>query len=173
MKKTLMCVGTIFVFFVAAAVAQTATNPQGTQGTQSASPSMTQETNPGSTPGAMPGDNTSNSTGNMKSEKKIKGCIESEGGQYVLRTRRGKDIQLTGEDVSAHSGHEVTVHGMWASGMSGMSNTSAGTSGSAASGKSFNVTSLDMISETCNLGKGKNAGMSNNSTTGSPTTPPQ
>ncbi len=174
MKKVLMCTCTAFAFFVAAAVAQT--NPstdtpsQGTQGTQSSSPSMSQGNNTG-TPGTMAGDNSTTQTGNMKGEKKMKGCIESEGGQYVLRTRHGKDIQLTGEDVSAHSGHEVTVHGMWASGMSGMSNTSTG--GASASGKSFNVTSLDMISDTCTIGKGKKSGMSDNSTSGTGTPQPQ
>ena len=177
MKKALMCTCTAFAFFVAAAVAQTNpstdTTSQGTQGTQSSSASMSQGNNTTGAPGTMAGDTSTNPTGNMKGEKKMKGCIESEGGQYILRTKRGKDIQLTGEDVSAHSGHEVTVHGMWAGGMSGMSNTSSGNA--SASGKSFNVTSVDMISDTCTMGKGKKSGMSGNSTSGtsSPSTPPQ
>ena len=176
MKKSLLCMCTIFVFFIAAAVAQSnapnETPSQGSQGTQSSSPSMGQGTNPG---GTMAGDNTTNSTGNMKTEKKMKGCIQSEGGQYVLQTKRGKDVALSGQDVSAHVGHEVTVHGMWESGASDMSNTSAGSA--SASGKSFNVTSVDMISETCSMDKHAKSGTSGESTgtTGTPssTTPPQ
>ncbi len=176
MKKSLMCVCTIFVFFMAAAVAQTnapnETPSQASQGTQSSSPSMSQGTNPG---GTMAGDNTTNSTGTMKTEKKMKGCIQSQGSQYVLQTKHGKDIMLSGQDVSAHVGHEVTVNGMWESGASDMSNTSAG--GASPSGKSFNVTSVDMISETCSMGKHAKSGMSGDTTgtTGAPssTTPPQ
>lgn len=174
MKKSLMCMCTIFVFFMAAAVAQTSapteTPSQGSQGTQSSSPSMSQGTNPG---GTMAGDNSTNSTGNMKTEKKMKGCIQSQGGQYMLQTKHGKDLMLTGQDVSAHVGHEVTVHGMWEGGTSGMSNTSSGSA--SASGKSFNVTSVDMISDTCSMGKGTKSGMgsSGSSGTGTSTTPPQ
>ncbi len=101
-----------------------------------------------------------------KTEHKMKGCIESQNGQYVLQTKRGKDIALTGQDVSAHVGHEVAVHGMWESGMSGMSNTSSGSA--SASGKSFNVTSVDMISDTCTMGKGKKSGMSGETDTTKP-----
>lgn len=158
MKKILMCTCTAFAFFVAAAVAQTAppsetTNP-GSQGTSNSSPSMGTEgagAQNGSNSGSM--GNTSNS--NMKGERKMKGCIESQGGQYMLETKKGHDVALTGQDVSAHVGHEVTVHGMWEGSSGNMSNTSSGTG--MTSGKSFNVTSVDMISETCNIGKGKSS----------------
>ncbi len=184
MKRTLICVGTVFVFFVAAAVAQT--NPssdtpaQGTQGTQSSSPSMSNQ-QPNANPDSAQGTNSTAAQGTMagnmnSSEKKMKGCIQSEGGQYMLQTKKGKDVMLTGQDVSAHVGHEVTVHGMWAGGTSGMSNTSTGSA--SASGKSFNVTSVDMISDTCSMGKDKKSGMggmsgSTGSSTGTTTTPPQ
>jgi hypothetical protein len=188
MKNALMCMCTAFVIFVAGAFAQanpnTENTPQPNQGTQSSSPSMSgQETTPG---GTMSGDNSASSGANMKgdkSEKKMKGCIQSEGGQYMLQTKHGKDVMLTGQDVSTHVGHEVTVHGMWAGAMSGMSNTSSGSA--SASGKSFQVTSVDMISETCSMGKGGKGSMSGSggmsgsgsttgtSGTGTPTTPPQ
>jgi hypothetical protein len=170
MKKLLMCCCTAFVFSVAAAVAQTTTpsdqsapnapttapNSQtapsdqttpSSQGTQSSSPSMQQgATSPDSTQGSMAGNS------GMKGEKKMKGCIQSEGGQYVLQTKRGKDVALTGQDVSAHVGHEVTIHGMWEGAGGNMSNTSSGNA--AASGKSFSVTGVDMISDTCSSAKG-------------------
>jgi hypothetical protein len=92
----------------------------------------------------------------MKADKtKMKGCIQSQGGQYILQTKKGKDVMLSGQDVSAHVGHEVTVHGAWeAAGgsTSGMSSTSSGNA--SPNGKSFNVTSVDMISDTCTTGKG-------------------
>jgi len=93
-------------------------------------------------------DQTSNTT---KSERKLKGCVESQGGQYVLETKKGKDIALTGQDVSAHAGHEVAVKGTWEKGGS-MSQTSGGTASS--NEKTFNVSRVDMISDTCG-GKSK------------------
>lgn len=182
MKRTLMCAGTVFVFFVAAAVAQTNATPDTpSQGTQSSSPSMSNQQQPNANPDSTQGTNSTGAPGAMagnmnSSERKIKGCIQSEGGQYVLQTKKGKDVMLTGQDVSAHVGHEVTLHGMWAGGSSDMSNTSTGSA--SASGKSFNVTSVDMISDTCSMGKGKKSGMggmsgSSGSNTGTTSTPPQ
>jgi hypothetical protein len=126
-----------------------------------------------------------------KSEKKLKGCVQSQGGSYVLETKKGKAVNLTGQDVSAHVGHEVAVKGTWESGgaySSGSSSTSA--SGGNASGsekeKTFNVASVDMISDGCG-GKTKGSsgsmgaspsGSSNpsgtgNSGTGTSNQPPQ
>lgn len=151
----------------ATAVAQMAPGGSG-QGTQQSSPSMSGprgQQQPGTTgqpsdqttPGAT--DQTGNTSGQMgtgKSEKKLKGCVQSEGGQYVLETKKGKQVALTGQDVSAHVGHEVAVHGSWEKGGS-MSQSSTGT----ASGneKTFNVTSVDMISDTCSGKKGKSSEM--------------
>jgi hypothetical protein len=177
MKKFLMCSCTALVFLVASAVAQTSspTDPTtpNTQGTQSSSPSMGQQgASQGSmSQGSMSGDST-NST--MKADKtKMKGCIQSQGGQYILQTKRGKDVMLSGQDVSAHVGYEVTLHGTWeAAGgnTSGMSNTSS--ANASPSGKSFNVTSVDMISDTCTTGKAndKNSGTG---MSGPGTIPPQ
>jgi hypothetical protein len=105
----------------------------------------------------------------------MKGCIQSQGGLYMLQTKRGKDVMLTGQDVSAHVGHEVTVHGTWeAAGgdASGMSNTSS--ANASPSGKSFNVTGVDMISDTCTTAKGmSNDKNSGTGTSGPGNTPPQ
>jgi hypothetical protein len=194
MNRFLLCMCTAMILSMLA-VAQTtpSTDNNSAAGQGSTSPSM------GSQQGAATEDATRSTTGatatsqgsmssdsaatktsdnsnmTMKGEqgsKKLKGCIQSQGGMYMLQTKHGKDVMLSGQDVSAHVGHEVTLHGMWSGGgMSGMS----GTSGTASSsGKSFNVTSVDMISETCSIGKGSKSGMSgSSSSTGTPATPPQ
>ena len=169
MKKLLMCTCTALVFLIAAAVAQTNpstdTTSPGSQGTTSSSPAMgqqtpTQDTTQGNGAGGNGSmtSNTSTSAGMKgdKGDKKMKGCIQSQGGQYMLQSKHG-NVMLAGQDVSAHVGHEVTVHGTW-EGSGNMSGSSS--SSSMASGKSFNVTAVDMISETCSMGKGKTSGTS-------------
>jgi len=118
-----------------------------------------------------------NQNHNSMSEKKIKGCVQSQGGQYTLETKKGKTVALTGQDVSAHVGHEVEVKGTWDKGMSA---TSSGSTG--ASSKTLNVTEVRMISDTCS-GKGmshsgsmdhSSTGTGNSSNSGTPTSqPPQ
>jgi hypothetical protein len=172
-----------FAFFVASAVAQTA--PAGSQGTQNSSPSMQQQQQQGQYPSqgtnqsetsAQQSDQSTGNHSHMKGEHTIKGCVQSEGGQYMLQTKKGKDIALSGQDVSAHVGHEVAVKGSWESGssMSSASSSNAGTSG-AASQKTFNVTSVQMISDTCKMkGEKGNSGMAPQGSTGnSSTQPPQ
>jgi len=89
-----------------------------------------------------------------KGEKKLKGCIQSEGGQTVLKEKSGKTVALTGQDLSAHVGHEVAVKGSWASG--------GDMAASGGSSNQFTVSSVDMISENCKM-SGKSKGMSGNS----------
>jgi hypothetical protein len=120
--------------------------------------------------------NTSNRA--EKSEKKLKGCVQSQGSQYVLETKKGKEVALTGQDVSAHVGHEVTVKGTWEKG--GNSSMSQSSTGASSNEKTFNVTSVDMISDTCGgKSKGKSSDMGNGSTgsgnnpAGTGTQPPQ
>jgi len=137
-------------------------------------------------PGAQSDQNTGNQ--NQKTgEHKLKGCVQSEGGQYALETKKGKTVTLTGQDVSAHVGHEVSVKGTWESGMSATSSNNTGSAG-----KTFNVTEVRMISETCkghsgsmdhnssnstgsmDHSSGNNTGSSSNSTGSSPSSqPPQ
>jgi hypothetical protein len=151
MKRMSLSLCTALVFFVAAAVAQS--TPQYPQGTQ-ASPSTGQGTS--SSPTGMQG--TENKS---KGEKKLKGCIQSQGGSYMLQEKSGKNVPLTGADVSAHVGHEVALHGMWEASSSAAS--SGGTMGSndkEKMGKQFNVTSVDMISESCGGTKKSGAGTS-------------
>lgn len=101
----------------------------------------------------------------MKGEKehKVKGCIRSEGGNYVLEDAHGKTYALNGTaDLSTHVGHEVVVHGTEAAGAGSATSTSGGE-------KEITVSKVDHISDTCKLGK---HGKSTSGEKGSSTTPP-
>jgi len=172
MKKLSLSIVTALVFLVATAMAQTtpATDPQGSAPT-TASPSNQTSTPEAQAPAAQPGASTSStpaagtqsaSTAEPKGEKKLKGCIESENGKFVLENKHGKEITLVGQDVSAHVGHQVVVHGAFQNSMAASaSGENAGTAASAGStstsstdtktkaGQEFNVTSVDMVSSTC------------------------
>ena len=150
----------------------------GSQGTTGSSPSMSQGSSSSSSSGTQGGEMKSEKSMKGGKEKTLKGCIKSEGGQYMLEESHGKMVNLTGSDVSGHVGHQVKVHGMYGSGSSDASGASSGSSsmsGSSASmsgGKTFNVTSIDMVSETCKMSSGKDK-MSGGSSSGSSTQPPQ
>jgi hypothetical protein len=140
------------------------------------------QTQPGDRQGQQPGMDQSSSTSQNQNtssgEHKLKGCVQSQGGQYMLETKKGKEVALTGQDVSAHVGHEVSLKGTWESG-SGMSATSSSNSGhEASSGKTFNVTDVKMVSETCKMknssgesGNMGNSGSSSPNGTGSTSSP--
>ena len=93
MTRLLLNIATALVFFVAAAVAQS-TPETDTPGTQGSSPSMGQGTSASST--GMQGTEYKG-----KGEKKLKGCIQSQGGSYVLQEKSGKIVALAGADLSA------------------------------------------------------------------------
>lgn len=138
MKKIMLPFATVLLFALAT-FAQT-NSPDATpsaQGTQSSSPSMQQQS---------PSNDSSMSGAANNAEKTIKGCVAQQNGQYVLETKHGKSVPLSGQDVSAHVGHTVALHGSWAAASTG-SQTSTGMS----SGNSFNVTKVDMISESCSM----------------------
>lgn len=180
MKKVMLSILVTFAFCAATAFAQA-----GAQGTQRSSPTMgspnSQQQQPGmSQPGATP-DQTSptaqtdqttpNQKANETSGKTLKGCVESQGGQYMLETKKGS-IPLTGQDVSAHVGHEVKVKGAWEKASAAGSATSTESSSGSMSGKSFNVASVDMVSENCKVkGKGSSSGMGTGAGTGTSTQP--
>jgi len=169
MKKSILSIAASFVFLAAVSFAQT-TPADSSQGTQGAAPSTQQDpsmgqgsssgqsgSSMGQSSGSGMGQGSSTGQGSeMKGEKKMKGCIKSEGGQYMLEDKHGKSTSLSGQDLSAHVGHEVTVHGSWGSGSSSDS-SAASSGGSMGSGKTFNVTKVDMISETCTMGKSKSS----------------
>lgn len=96
MRKLSVSLCLAFAFFMASAVAQRAPGG-GSQGTQNSSPSTQQ---PGQYPNQRP-DNTSptaqtdQSTANQNrnnGEHKLKGCVQSQGGQHVLETKKGKTV---------------------------------------------------------------------------------
>ncbi len=171
----------------------------GSTGTAQGTTSTTQGTNStqGSTSGSMSSDSGMNNSGKkMKGEKAITGCIRSDNGNYMLEEKNGKMAKLnSSQDLSAHVGHTVKVHGTWQKGSemgsnastsnttsgsmssnsasstnpganssgsnpssSNTTNSTAGSSGST-SGKmkwdhknqAFNVDSVDMVSDTCQV----------------------
>jgi hypothetical protein len=192
MKKLAASLIVAFAFSMAAAVAQTGTDPS--QGNSGASPSTSQPSTP-SQPQTMPsqqqpgqiqpdpaagqaGQPTSTDTASAdKADKKLRGCIQSQGGQYVLEEKKGKTVALTGQDVSAHVGHEVSLKGSWGSGSAA---AGVSTASGASAEKTFNVASVDMISDTCgdknSKGNSGSTGTSPSSSTpgtGSTSNPPQ
>jgi len=140
MKKIMLPFATVLLFALATFAQTTATpdSTPGAQGTQSESPSMQQTPSNGSSMG-----------GSMHSEKEIKGCVAQQNGQYVLETKHGKSIALSGQDVSAHVGHTVALHGTWAAASANSQSAGSQTSTGMSSGNSFNVTKVDMISDSC------------------------
>jgi hypothetical protein len=176
MKHLSLAFGTALLFAVTS-MAQTSPATDNSQGTQGSSPAMSGQSGQtssgqsgqtgndssmgqGSTSGSSMGHSQGSSTmssdkGSMKGEKKMKGCIRSEGGNYMLEEKGGKTVALAGSDVSAHAGHEVVVHGTWENGGgAAMSESGSSSSGmSKGSGKTFNVSSVDMVSESCSMGK--------------------
>lgn len=128
-------------------------------------PTTTQpETSPSQTPD-MGGGNNQQASNESHGEKKLKGCIQSQGGSYVLEEKHGKTVALTGSsDLSSHVGHTVTVHGRYSSGTDNGSASSvstgagAGSSTTGASGaEQFVVSKIDMVSESCKMDKDKSS----------------
>jgi hypothetical protein len=117
--------------------------------------------------GGMKHDDATKSDSGMKGDHKLKGCIRSSGGQYMLEEKKGKMVNLSSsQDLSGHVGHMVTLHGMWAGNASDKSSAS---SSSAGAEKTFTVTSMDMISETCTMAKDKHMGANGNGSMGTGT----
>jgi hypothetical protein len=175
MRKLSLSVCLACAFFVASAVAQM--TPGGGQGAQNSSPSMSQpsqQQQPGgmnqpdaNAPGTQTDQNTNTANQNQNNgEHKLKGCVQSQGGQYMLETKKGKTVALAGQDVSAQVGHEVRVKGTWESGMSATSSSNSGSSG-----KTFNVTEVKMVSDTCG-GKSQSGSMDHSSGSANGTSSP-
>lgn len=141
---------------------QGSSSSQSTMGSQGSSSSQ-------STMGSQ-GSMAQGSTTKGEKEHKVKGCIRSEGGKYVLEDAHGKTFALnSSEDLSAHVGHEVIVHGSESS-AAGASATSTGTS--ASTEKEITVSKLDLVSDTCKMGGGKHSKTGTSGEKGSSTTPP-
>lgn len=137
MNRILLAIATAFLFF-AGALAQNSTSQTDPQASQGSSPTASQQR---SSSGMQSSDNA-------KGDQKLTGCVRSTNGEYMLETKKGKSVSLAGQDVSAHVGHTVAVHGSWNS--AGASDSSAmGGGANAKAGKSFNVSSVEMISDSC------------------------
>lgn len=145
---------------------QDSSSPAGSQ--NSANPSTSQSPSSGQQGSSSMGQTPAAGSEAKTAEHghKVKGCIRSEGGKFVLEDAHGRMYSLnTSEDLSAHVGHEVVVHGaVSGNGSAGSSMNKSDTSKSdtssmsspagASSGgnKEITVTKVDMVSETCKLG---------------------
>jgi hypothetical protein len=172
MKKYTLSIAVAFLFCVAATVSQGQGTMGGAQGSSPRNPGVGQGTQQPGTAGQndpmagqdQTGNNNSSMNKNDNGEHKLKGCVQSQRGQYMLETKKDKMVALTGQDVSAHVGHEVQVKGTWTSGS--MSQSSTGSSGE----KTLNVTDVKMISDTCG-GKSKDRSSSSMGTGANGTNP--
>lgn len=194
MRHIVFTLAVVFAFGLACfAQATTPGNPssgvQGTNpttGTSAMGSPATTGSQSGSTIGSQsPGTmESSKSETSAKGEKKLKGCIESQGGQYMLQEKSGKQVKLTGSaDFASHVGHEVTVHGTYQPSAENSASNSGGekmpsSSGSptanptspSSSEQEFMVNKIDHESDTCKLkgasGKSGSSGMSGTSSSG-------
>jgi metal-dependent amidase/aminoacylase/carboxypeptidase family protein len=116
---------------------------------------------PSQDPGMTPNTQTQNQ---QPTEKKLKGCVESQGGSYVLRGKHDKTVALMGgQDLSSYVGQTVAVHGMYAS--ASKDKQAKGEQ------RQFTVSKVDSVASTCKLDKGKNNSAPNPSGTNGSTPP--
>lgn len=172
MKKVLMSMTMLFALGCFAQTSgQSSTTPS--QGTPSSSNPDTMSPSSGASQGGYgsqtpssqaPSTSTSAPSESKGKAKTIQGCIAGSSGNFMLQEKGGKSTNLeSSQDLSAHVGHEVKVHGHWASASAtaGAAAESAGTAASdtgaaagkagkaAAGAKTFVVDSVDMVSEQC------------------------
>lgn len=181
MKKLSLLVSLVLAF--ALSVWAQTPSPNDTQSGAGASASQETQTGAGaqgsmSQPSAGAQSSGSMGQGNMGTaeqgkagkEQKLKGCLESSNGSYMLREKNGKEIALTGAaDLSQYANHEVAVHGDWASGAAAASSSTSDMS-KGGSEKQFTVEKVDSLSDTCKGAKNsdKDKGMGHNTNPSSP-----
>ena len=98
------------------------------------------------------------SAADIAGEQVLEGCVSLQRDRYVLQRSRGETVTPAGDqDLSAHVGHTVALHGNYASPGSEAGrppNSTATSSGSSEqSSPKFVVTKIDMVSETCSIDK--------------------
>ena len=143
MKKTILTIAATLALGLCAVAQQKPSNDP-----RSAPPGADSSTMPSQTPDtASPSASTPQAE--AKSEKKLKGCIKADGSAFVLEEKKGKHVSLTGQDLAAHVGHTVVVHGPYAAA------SGAGTMTSAGAGDQFTVNRVDMVSSSCSGDKDK------------------
>lgn len=130
MKKPLAILTALFALTFLSA-AQTGSSSSGSQGgSDQGSTSMHSEHHKG-------GGNT------------LTGCLQGSQGAYTLK-HGSKEVPVTSsEDLSAHVGHQVKLHGSWASAGSSDSATPSSTGEKGSKDRTFNATSVDHVSDTC------------------------
>lgn len=151
---------TVFaMIFGLAAFAQTATpseprpTPQASNPTDSPAQSQTA---PSQSP-EMQNQNEKQNQTQANGEKKLKGCISSQGGTYTLQTKHGKEVALAGSaDLASHVGHTVAVYGAYSNAVSGATTPTASAAptdgtehNNSATGGQFVVSKIEMVSDTC------------------------
>ena len=131
MKKMLIAVGVMYL----------CTMPGFAQDSMKSDSSMKHDS-------SMSGDNMGKKHKKMgmgMKEKTMTGCIEASGDEYMLKMKNGKSMEIvSSDDLKPHVGHMVTVTGMK------MMATDEKTKKME---KEFKVTKMDMVSETCTMGK--------------------
>lgn len=110
----------------------------------SAQTSPSQSSSPDASPTAAGQTSSSHTT--------VQGCLSGADGKYTLTEKSGTAYNLTGDTskLAEHVGHEIKVTGSTGA----ASGSSAASTGSAASGQSLDVSSVKMVSKTCESGGG-------------------
>jgi hypothetical protein len=137
MKRTLLQTACLVTFALMSASAQTSYPAGGTAGANQSTPQS-----------------------NTKKEVTLRGCVEQTGDEYLLKTRRLKNVELeTSEDLKPHVGHLVKVTGSWdreadKSEAAGMGHEEHGEHHEAAEHKGmkehhFKVSKLEMVADKC------------------------
>lgn len=82
-------------------------------------------------------------------QKKLKGCLVSQGGKFLLQERKGKLTLLSGsQDLGTQVGHTVMAYGAF-------SQSSPSSSSRSTARSTFLVSKLDPISDTCGSDRNK------------------
>src|SRR5215472_18616737 len=145
-KKLLMA----FVLAGGMALAQTSGGSAGSTSSpdQSQNPQATQPSSPNQQQPTSPSDqsnpnNQSTATSSTGQETVVRGCLKQSGGNWIV-SQNGQDITLNGDSsmLKPLDGHQVEVHG------------------TQSSGGSLQVTSINMISDSCTGGSQAAAGTS-------------
>ena len=185
MKKLLAILTTVFALAFLSA-AQTSGGSSDSQTGSTGSQSSGSQTSGSQSSGSQTSSSSSQSTSDQGSSTEhshhkgggstISGCLSGTQGAYTLK-HGSKEVPVTSsEDLSAHIGHEVKLHGSWEKGGASSAGSTSGSDTSAASAnsgtssgggkakgdKTFNATSVEMVSESCGGKKGSdNSGSQN------------
>lgn len=147
MRKYTLVVLAVALLFAVGMMAQTSS---GSSGSSSQYPSSSDQS-------GMQSGSQAGSSGSAASKTTVEGCVVRQATDYFIYPASGQPqhVSSSGQDVSAHLGHQVKAHGTSqpstsasTSGTSG--STSATSTGSSSSGGTdFVVDKVDMIATNC------------------------